>query len=1696
MTVNLLHLSSSIFGYFYEYWFHTSQNAEMRMDVTAWLLYLLILLVQAGLYCIYILSKICIVPIQFLTFVILWWPKLYWSLWSDPNGRSFYQIMTNPRYASSDGFKDRGPQAVSRATKRNFIAKGKLKIKPISTRMHCYSFYQVDGAYAHVGQKTNASIAEAIQSASTPILLYYDDPCRIAVAYNYFAARRPEPPDNDFLRGLACLLISAIFLLNIFRGFLVLSWRRFRLNFTRKDPSADTTRPEETVPSYVALATSDENNSQTVMFDSDGISFVIDNSATCIICNDRNMFVGKLEVENSVMETANGTSNTSYVGTIRIGLMDDTGQTNQYDIPGAVYNEGSPFNIIGIPFLGDFFGSKDAVPSSDDDGTTIKSSASRSHFVWDHGKHERHFDHGARRLPELTIQTGFGYFSSFCTRVRRNYHDTVHYAFSSAYSVTPDKVDPVEDAVTPSSDFVLGRSLLFKDGKGVNELVVYEGASSDGQFHTIRKADGTKCVTPESHLRLKSQPDLSNIPSTPLDYCKEVELGISKEEAQALAYPRVLSPSQQELMSWHHRLYHLPFWRMFQLASKGYLPKILLDCKEKPPLCVACQFGTAHRRPWRTKGKKAGSIRREEHKVPGDGVSIDQIVSAQPGLIPQMAGFLTSDRIWGATTFCDHVSDFVYVHLMRNFTLEETLLAKKAWEKLLAQADRKVKHYHADNGRFSDNGFLESVNNNDQKITFCGVGAHHQNGIIENKNKQLTLGARTLLLHGMRMWPQMIDTMFWPFAMKAFAARMDILHVDLSGETPESKMYGVPAGEIPVKNYHTLFCPVYALDARLQSAGGAGPPKWEPRSRIGVYLGHSPFHAGSVALVFNPTTGRVSPQYHVVFDDDFTTVPFMEAGEVPPNWSDLCKHSAESATDESVDMALEWISGLSDVEKDCQIGTANQITNPFAVVPDQLSGNAKRKSTTNDVSSTLSTASEGESNHSSTSNLNRKNSAALDSCVKRRKINIDGVKNVKFNLTNEFDAEASDATNNDSSKEDLFMPERVNLHELGLRRSVRIKQQEQEQATKKSNKAYVTYGTRSKQLFGIFTLLCTVSDYTMPRHRSAVRPTFTQRAINRLDEANEHYDGTLNEFNFVALATDLGSNEVFTYCHAQKQKDWPLFVQAMEKEITDHEARDHWSLVKRSTVPLGVKTIKAIWSFKRKRFPDGRLNKHKARICAHGGMQEWGENYWETYSPVVNMLSVKLLLVIAKIHGLESKSIDFVLAFPQADLDVDIWMELPIGFDPQEDPDKSPRYVLKLNKNLYGLKQASFNWYEKLKEGLMNREFVPSEIDPCLYLKPRSKGYSNTSHQLSSSYSSSDSQSRSKISTDTIIHGGMIVLTYVDDCIIIGDSMKEIDDFVYSMQHGPENFDLTDEGDIDKFLGIEITPRKDGGFEMSQPYLIDRILAFLKLESNGHDVAPTDRMTPVAGQILDKDLEGKPRKKSWKYRTAVGMLSYLQGNTRPDISMAVHQTARFSNDPKLCHEQAITRIGRYLRHSRDRGVIFKPDKSKGLECYVDADFAGGWNPMNPNDASNLMSRTGFVIKYADCPIYFSSKLQTEIALSTAEAEYIALSSSLRQVIPLMTLMEETDTVFPLYIDKPNFHCKVWEDNQSCIAMATSQKFSPRTKHIALKYHHFRSFVNDRIRISYIHTESQQADIFTKPVKAELFFRLRYMLMGW
>ena len=154
--------------------------------------------------------------------------------------------------------------------------------------------------------------------------------------------------------------------------------------------------------------------------------------------------------------------------------------------------------------------------------------------------------------------------------------------------------------------------------------------------------------------------------------------------------------------------------------------------------------------------------------------------------------------------------------------------------------------------------------------------------------------------------------------------------------------------------------------------------------------------------------------------------------------------------------------------------------------------------------------------------------------------------------------------------------------------------------------------------------------------------------------------------------------------------------------------------------------------------------KYKARLCAHGGIQRWGVNYWETYAPVVNWISVRTLLAVAKIHGLSSQSIDFVLAFPQADLNrVNVFMQLPIIMEVEGEY----AYVLKFNKSLYGLKQGSLNWFEHLRKGLEARDYVQSRVDPCVFLRADS-----------------------------------IVLCYVDDCIIIAKENHIIDDLVTSFK--------------------------------------------------------------------------------------------------------------------------------------------------------------------------------------------------------------------------------------------------------------------------------------------------------------------------
>jgi hypothetical protein len=183
---------------------------------------------------------------------------------------------------------------------------------------------------------------------------------------------------------------------------------------------------------------------------------------------------------------------------------------------------------------------------------------------------------------------------------------------------------------------------------------------------------------------------------------------------------------------------------------------------------MSCTVGTSHQKPWCTKGSH-GSICKESNEAPGKCVSIDQMISAQPGLIPQMAGFLTNLCIWGATIFVDHILDYVYVALMHDLTLDETLLAKSSFERHANDGGVNVNSYRANNGRFSDAGFQQAIKEAKQTITLSAIGAHHQNGIIERQIKELTLISCTLLLHAKCHLPEYFMTMMWPFALKEAA---------------------------------------------------------------------------------------------------------------------------------------------------------------------------------------------------------------------------------------------------------------------------------------------------------------------------------------------------------------------------------------------------------------------------------------------------------------------------------------------------------------------------------------------------------------------------------------------------------------------------------------------------------------------------------------------------------------------------------------------------------------------------------------------------------------------------------------------------------------------------------------------------------------------------------------------------------------
>ena len=229
---------------------------------------------------------------------------------------------------------------------------------------------------------------------------------------------------------------------------------------------------------------------------------------------------------------------------------------------------------------------------------------------------------------------------------------------------------------------------------------------------------------------------------------------------------------------------------------------------------------------------------------------------------------------------------------------------------------------------------------------------------------------------------------------------------------------------------------------------------------------------------------------------------------------------------------------------------------------------------------------------------------------------------------------------------------------------------------------------------------------------------------------------------------------------------------------------------------------------------------------------------------------------------------------------------------------------------------------------------------------------------------------------------------------------------------------------------------------LSQPHLTTRIIDALGLSKSR--IKDTPASSPLGKCIDDPKSDGL-----FNYRSVLGMLMYLGNNTRPDCSFAIHQCARFSSDPRIPHEKAVKRIGRYLAGTKDKGLHIQKSPHFAVDCYVDASFAGDWGFIAKDDPSCAKSRTGYVITVGDNPVVWASKMQTEIALSTMEAEYIALSTAMRALIPLRQIHSALGLAFGLSWDERSNVSIVWEDNQAAKTLASND---PPTHDAAIEAH--------------------------------------------
>ena len=494
--------------------------------------------------------------------------------------------------------------------------------------------------------------------------------------------------------------------------------------------------------------------------------------------------------------------------------------------------------------------------------------------------------------------------------------------------------------------------------------------------------------------------------------------------------------------------------------------------------------------------------------------------------------------------------------------------------------------------------------------------------------------------------------------------------------------------------------------------------------------------------------------------------------------------------------------------------------------------------------------------------------------------------------------------------------------------------------------------------------------------------------------------------------------------------DW---VEATGAEMASLERK---GVLAFGVLPTGQRALPTKFIFKTKLLPSGELDKHKVRLVAKGFLQQHGVDYEETFSPTFGLDSLRCVLALSLRLGMEVYHIDVKTAFLNSELSYDIYIKLPEGFT-------SPggHAHAKLQKSLYGLKQAGRDWYDTQDDFIRSHDsrFVRSTVDPCLYY---------------------------------IMAAGLsvVLLVHVDDYVVASTSQAYYLEFnrAFDARFGTNNM-----GRLSNILQIGVTwgeqsvsmSQERQIVELAKQYGVDRSAPVLTPMESSIQLAPA---TQVAGHL--------------PYRSLLGSLLWIMRSTRPDIAFSVTYLSHFCSAYDESHWGCLRRVLKYLYHTRTQPLTLRQPRSDGpvpVSVWSDSDWA--------SDKLTRKSVSGYVVAIGGSPVAWSSKRQSTVALSSCEAEYMAMSEAAKgglYVRNLLTQCKEVRTPMPLLYD-----------NQGSAYMAANTVNNGRTKHIDIRHHFIRQHVAEKTFVlDYVPTATNVADVLTKALPREPFTRFSNLLL--